>query len=99
MGLKLEIDSSYMKAFNSKAFTTARVVKQVMVKLNSWQGKAEFMFAPMDDFDVVLGMEFLLAHHVIPVPTASCLMIICGDPCVVLVQNKQLEETRLISAL
>ena len=51
----------------------------------------------MDDFDVVLGMEFLVAHHVIPMIVANSLMIMGGDPCIVPV--KQPKETRLISAL
>ena len=99
LGLKLEKDSGRMKAVNSKAFTTAGVAKQVVVKLGSWQGKTDFVVAQMDDFDVVLGMEFLIAHHVIPVPAANSLMIMGEDPCVVPVQNKQPEEIKLISAL
>ena len=48
---------------------------------------------------MVLGIEFLLTHHVIPMPATSSLIIMGGDPCVVLVQNKELKETRLISTL
>ena len=36
LGLKLEKDLGCMKVINSKAFTTTRVAKQVMVKLGSW---------------------------------------------------------------
>ena len=43
----------------------------------------DFVVAQMDDFDVVLGMEFLLAHHVIPMPATNSLMIMGDDPCVV----------------
>ena len=75
LGLKLEKDSGCMKVVNSKAFTTAGVVKQVLVKLGSWQGRTNFLVAQMDDFDVVLGMEFLMAHHVIPVLATNSLMI------------------------
>ena len=53
----------------------------------------------MNYFDVVLKMEFLLTHHIILVSATSCLMIMGGDLCVVLVQNKQPEETKLISTL
>ena len=42
----------------------------------------------MDDFDVVLGMEFLLAHHVILVLVANYLMIMGEGLCVILVQTK-----------
>ena len=70
-----------------------------MVRLSSWQGKVDFVVAKMDDFDVVFGMKFLIAHHVIPVLATSSLIIMGGDPCVVLVQNKELEETKLILTL
>ena len=88
LGLKLEKDSGHMKAVNSKAFTTTGVPKQVMVKFSLWQGRVNFVVAQMDDFDVVLGMNFLLAHHIIPVLVARYLMIMGGDPCLVPVQNK-----------
>ena len=48
---------------------------------------------------MVLGMKFLIAHHVIPMPSTSFLMIMGRDLCVIPIQNKQLEETRFISAL
>ena len=86
--LKSEKDLGRMKVVNSKAFNIVGVAKQVMVKLGLWQGRADFMVSWMDDFDMVLGMEFLLAYYVIPVPTASSLMIMGGDACVVSVQNK-----------
>ena len=50
------------------------------------------MVAYMDDFDVVLGIELLLAHHVIPMPAISYLMIMGGDLCVVIVQNNSLRR-------
>lgn len=31
-------------------------------KLGSWSGQTDFLVVKMDDFDVVLGMEFLLEH-------------------------------------
>ena len=59
----------------------------------------DFVVARVDDFDVVFEMEFLTAHHVISVPATSSLMIMGEDPCIVLVQNKQPEDIKLISAL
>ena len=48
---------------------------------------------------MVLGIEFLLAHHDILMLAINCLMIMGGDLCVVLIQNKKPKETRLISIL
>lgn len=41
------------------------------------------MIVKNDDFDVMLGMEFLLEHKVIPIPLAKCLLIIESTPTVV----------------
>ena len=35
----------------------------------------DFVIVKMDDFDVVLGMEFLLEHMVIPISLANCLVV------------------------
>ncbi|XP_022975729.1 uncharacterized protein LOC111475919, partial [Cucurbita maxima] len=43
----------------------------------------------MDDFDVVLGMEFLLEHKVIPMPLAKCLVITDRNPTVIPASIKQ----------
>ncbi|KAL4323322.1 hypothetical protein GQ457_11G032770 [Hibiscus cannabinus] len=34
----------------------------------------------MDDFDVVLGLDFMIANQAIPVPAASCLMFQGSHP-------------------
>ncbi|KAA0046790.1 Asp_protease_2 domain-containing protein [Cucumis melo var. makuwa] len=42
-----------------------------------------FVVVKMDDFDVVLEMEFLLEHQVISMPSAKCLVIIGSSPTIV----------------
>ena len=84
--LKLEKDSDCMKPINFKAFPTVGVVKQVLVKFGSWKRRVDFVITQMVDFDMTLGMEFLLAYHVILVPVYSCLMIIGEGSCFVSVQ-------------
>ena len=46
----------------------------------------------MDDFDVVLGMDFLLEHKVIPMPLAKCLVITDHNSTVIPTSIKQLEN-------
>ncbi|KAA0063157.1 gag-asp_proteas domain-containing protein [Cucumis melo var. makuwa] len=53
----------------------------------------------MDDFDVVLGMEFLLEHQVIPMPSAKCLAIIEFFPTVVQVDIRQPNGFKAILAM
>ncbi|KAA0063482.1 RNA-directed DNA polymerase-like protein [Cucumis melo var. makuwa] len=51
----------------------------------------------MDDFDVVLGMEFLLEHQVIPMPSARCLVITGSFPTIV--QGRAQEEPPSVEIL
>ncbi|XP_039013228.1 uncharacterized protein LOC120142797 [Hibiscus syriacus] len=72
-----------MKAVNSTASMICGGVKRVSIKLGSWEGSVDFTVSHMDDFDVVLGLDFMMAAQVIPVPASSCLMFIGEQPCVV----------------
>nr|CAD1823067.1 unnamed protein product [Ananas comosus var. bracteatus] len=99
LGLTLSKDGSRMKAVNSKAQPIAGLAKEVPVSIGSWTGKANFMSVPLDDFQVILGMEFLQTARGVPMPflDALCMM---GDesPYVVPVVRKT-TDARQISAL
>ncbi|TYK11972.1 uncharacterized protein E5676_scaffold177G001560 [Cucumis melo var. makuwa] len=69
--LRWEKDSGRMKAVNSIALPIVRLVKRTTIKLGGWKGPVDFVVVKMDDFDVILGMEFLLEHQVIPMPSAK----------------------------
>ena len=53
----------------------------------------------MDDFDVVLEMEFLLEHQVIIMPAAKCLVITGSTPTVVQTDLRQPKGLRTISTM
>ncbi|KAA0049773.1 Asp_protease_2 domain-containing protein [Cucumis melo var. makuwa] len=78
-----EKDLGRMKAMNSVALPIVRLVKRTTIKLGGWKGPVDFVVVKMDDFDVVLGMEFLLEHQVIPMPSVKCLVITGSFPTVV----------------
>ena len=46
------------------------------------------MVVHIDGFDVVLEMEFLMAHHIILMLIAGYLMIMGKDLCITPIQNK-----------
>ncbi|KAE8676551.1 hypothetical protein F3Y22_tig00111584pilonHSYRG00153 [Hibiscus syriacus] len=50
-----------MKAVNSAALTICGGMKRVNIKLGSWEGSVDFTVSHMDDFDVVLGLDFMMA--------------------------------------
>ena len=51
-----------MKGVNSAALPILGIARRMRFKLGSWSGQTDFLVVKMDDFDVVLGMEFLLEH-------------------------------------
>ncbi|TYK28282.1 hypothetical protein E5676_scaffold600G00980 [Cucumis melo var. makuwa] len=48
-----------MKVVNSVALPIVGLVKWMMMKLEGLRGPVDFLVVKMDDFDVVLGMEFI----------------------------------------
>lgn len=101
LGLKLEKDPSRMKAVNSVARPIAGQAKGVSIKLGSWEGKTNLMAVPLDDFHVILGMEFLQNAQAIPMPFLNAVCITGGaSPCIVPATQKALgKNVELISAL
>ncbi|TYK11810.1 gag-asp_proteas domain-containing protein [Cucumis melo var. makuwa] len=53
----------------------------------------------MDDFDVVLEMEFLLEHQVIPMPSAKCLVITGSFSTIMQADIRQPNGFKVISAM
>ncbi|WCJ29454.1 Transposon Tf2-6 polyprotein [Euphorbia peplus] len=99
--LKLEVhkESGKLKAVNSAAQSIVGTALKVPCKLGSWAGALDFTIAPMDDFDIVLGMDFLKKSWAIPIVPAKCIIFMNGDPCVVPVSISPISEKKYISAL
>ena len=93
LGLAIEKDSGKMKA------AIVGVSKRAPFKLGTWTGEMDLVVVRMDDFDVVLGMDFLLEHKVIPMPLAKCLVIIDHNPTVIPASIKQPGNLRKISVI
>ena len=53
-----------MKVVNFEALLIVELLKMISLKLGQWIGDVDFFMVRIDDFDVVLGMEFLLKHRV-----------------------------------
>ncbi|KAA0066681.1 uncharacterized protein E5676_scaffold384G00030 [Cucumis melo var. makuwa] len=99
LNLPWEKDAGRMKAVNSAALPIIGLVKRTMIRMGGWSGLVDFVVVKMDDFDVVLGMEFLLEHQVIPMPYAKCLVITGSTPSIVQTDLRQLDGLKMISAM
>ena len=60
LGLKLEEDTSRIKAVNNKAQKSQGVAKNVPMQIGDWKGMRSLLCVPLDDFDLILGVDFLL---------------------------------------
>lgn len=53
---------------NSKAKPLDGIARGVELKLGTWNDKVDYFIAPMDNFNIVLGMEFLRQFNVVSLP-------------------------------
>ncbi|KAF2317305.1 hypothetical protein GH714_019960 [Hevea brasiliensis] len=67
--------------------------------MGPWNGKIDFTISPLDDFEVLIGMEFLKKARAVPVLVANCLLLMGNKPCVVPTTFSPINEKKLISAL
>ncbi|KAK4391962.1 Transposon Ty3-G Gag-Pol polyprotein [Sesamum angolense] len=59
LGLTLAQHSSRIKAVNSEA-KPIQGMACVELKVGAWTGQCKLLVVPLDDFDVILGMDFML---------------------------------------
>ena len=60
LGLKVNKCPSKIKAVNSKAKPVSGITFVVKFKVGEWTRKVNFLIMKLDDFDVILGDEFLM---------------------------------------
>ncbi|KAK2991421.1 hypothetical protein RJ640_019067 [Escallonia rubra] len=59
LGLKVVGGGGWLKSVNTNAKTLQGAARQVEMCLGSWRGLVDFSVAPMDDFKVVIGLDFM----------------------------------------
>ena len=68
--------------------------------LGTWNGFVNFSVVPMDDFQVVLGLEFLNQVKAIPIPSTNTICILDGDKaCTVPVSRLAKPKIKTLSAM
>ena len=64
-----------MKLVNSIILPILEVTKRIVLKLQTWGGQIDFSIVKMDDFGIVLRIEFLFERKFIPMPLVKYLVI------------------------
>ncbi|KAF3446177.1 hypothetical protein FNV43_RR11356 [Rhamnella rubrinervis] len=98
LGLKLRKGQG-LKAVNTEVRPLDGTAREVDLNLGSWQGKLDFSIAPIDDFDIVLGMEFFRQFNVIPLPRYNAMCIMEGGPCMIPTMSKPSTNTKRLFAI
>ena len=85
LGLLMTKDSSRVKPMNFEDQMVHKVVDSLL-KIGDWEKECNFMVIPLDDFDLILGIEFLVNSKATMMPYLYGLNIIDeGCPCFVIV--------------
>lgn len=103
LGLQWTRGEGWLKTVNTKAQPLNGIARGVELHLGTWKGQVNFSVAPMDDFKVVLGMDFLRQVTAIPMPSFNTVCILeKGTSCMVPTvesPNGHLQETKQLSAM
>ena len=76
LGLKLIDDDSRIKAVNSKAQRIQGISKAVILQVGEWKGKCNSLCVPLDDFNLILGIDFFFKSKAAMIPHLGGLMIL-----------------------
>ena len=76
LDLKLVDDDSRIKVVNSKAQKIQGITKDVLLQVGEWKGKINLLCVPLDDFNLILGIDFFLKSKAALIPHLGGLMIL-----------------------
>ena len=100
--LKLQTskEAGWLKAVNSAANPSQGVARGVTMKIGPWEGKIAFTVAPMDDFKIMIGMDFLRQVKAVPIPFLHSMAILEEEtPCMVPTITESEAKTPMLSAM
>ncbi|KAL0411643.1 UNVERIFIED_CONTAM: hypothetical protein Slati_3754000 [Sesamum latifolium] len=83
LGLVLEKGVGRVKAINSAAQPIAGVAKSVLIKMGAYEGKTNLSIMVMDDFKLILGLDFLRDTCTVVLPHVDSLMMMGAKSCVI----------------
>ncbi|KAK2996074.1 hypothetical protein RJ640_002657 [Escallonia rubra] len=76
LGLQVVGGGGWLKSFNTNAKPLQGAARQVEMCLGSWKGLVDFSVAPMDDFKVVIGLDFLRQVNALVSPYSNAVHIL-----------------------
>ncbi|KAL5823009.1 hypothetical protein ACOSQ4_020909 [Xanthoceras sorbifolium] len=99
LGLKVSKEAGWLKAVNSTVRPLVGMARGVSISMGNWNEKIDLTVAPMDDFKVILGMDFLEQVKVVPLPFRRYIAILEDTPYIIPTIAKSGSKTPYLSAL
>ena len=93
------MSQGWLKAVNSAAKPSQGVARGVTIKIGPWEGKIDFTVAPIDDFKIVIGMDFLLQVRAMLPFLRSMAILEDEAPCMVPTIAESKAKTPMLSAM
>ncbi|XP_034704180.1 uncharacterized protein LOC117928400 [Vitis riparia] len=98
--LQASKEEGWLKAINSAVKPSHGVACGVAMHISSWEGMVDFTVAPMDDFKMVLGMDFLQKVKAVQLPFLCSIAILKEEKsCMVLTVTEGSPKTPMLSAM
>ncbi|KAM1935795.1 hypothetical protein ACFX15_019800 [Malus domestica] len=101
LGLRVTKEPGSVKTVNSAATPIVGVARNVQVDIGTWKGKIDFTVVKMDDYGVVIGLEFMDKVRAFPIPFYNifCILADGRQPCLVPLERQAKKCTQHLSAI
>ncbi|KAM2418624.1 hypothetical protein ACFX1W_025288 [Malus domestica] len=101
LGLRVTKEPGSVKTVNSAATPIVGVARNVQVDIGTWKGTIDFTIVKMDDYGVVIGLEFMDKVRAFPIPFYNifCILADGRQPCLVPLERQAKKCTQHLSAI
>ncbi|KAM1189761.1 hypothetical protein ACFX2J_025401 [Malus domestica] len=101
LGLRVTKEPGSVKTVNSAATPIVGVARNVQVDIGAWKGEIDFTIVKMDDYGVVIGLEFMDKVRAFPIPFYNifCILADGRQPCLVPLERQAKKCTQHLSAI
>ncbi|CAN6554607.1 unnamed protein product [Malus baccata var. baccata] len=101
LGLRVTKEPGSVKTVNFAATPIVGVARNVQVDIGTWKGEIDFTVVKMDDYGVVIGLEFMDKVRAFPIPFYNifCILADGRQPCLVPLERQAKKCTQHLSAI
>ena len=99
LGIRINLGKGTIKSVNTSAKPVTGEAKGVQTRIGDWNGTISFTVVAMDDYDIVLGLQWIDQVRACIVPYSDSLIIVGHGKTSVIPTMRELEEDGRLSAM